>query len=117
MMTHLRDAELHAIDASYALAPIVDAEAIDMALAFLARASAGEDNGGASQPSVGSAGLTMREIEVIKLVAQGHTNERIAEELNVSLSTVGHHVSNILRKTDTANRTEAASYAYRQNLL
>ncbi len=56
-------------------------------------------------------GLTEREVEVLRLVSGGKTDREIGEELFISAKTVGNHVSNILNKTDTANRTEAASYA------
>ncbi len=56
-------------------------------------------------------GLTQREVEVLRLMAAGRTDREIGEELFISVKTVGNHVSNILNKTNTANRTEAASYA------
>ena len=62
-------------------------------------------------------GLTAREVEVLGLVAQGKTNQEIAEELIIALNTVLHHVSNILSKTGSANRTEAAVYANRSGLV
>ena len=58
-------------------------------------------------------GLTQREVEVIRLVATGKTDREIAEELIISVNTVGNHVRSILNKTDSANRTEAAGYATR----
>ena len=60
--------------------------------------------------------LTEREVEVIKLVAKGRTNQEIAEELVVSEHTVGAHVSNILSKLHLANRTQAALFALRTGL-
>lgn len=56
-------------------------------------------------------GLTQREVGVLRLVCSGKTDREIGEELFISVKTVGNHVSNILNKTNTANRTEAASYA------
>ena len=58
--------------------------------------------------------LTEREVEVLKLVAKGHSNHEIAEILIVSERTVGAHVSNILSKLHLANRTQAALYALRK---
>ena len=58
--------------------------------------------------------LTEREVEVLKLVAKGHSNQEIAENLVVSERTVGAHVSNILSKLHLANRTQAALYALRK---
>ena len=59
--------------------------------------------------SEGSAkyGLIKREIEVLKKVADGKTDAEIAESLFISPKTASNHVSNILRKTGTGNRTEA----------
>ncbi len=61
-------------------------------------------------------GLTQREVEVLVLVAAGRTDREIAEELVISLRTVTTHVSNILSKTGSVNRTEAAGYASRQGI-
>ena len=61
--------------------------------------------------------LTDREVEVLKLVAQGHTNKEIAERLVVSEGTVGTHISNILEKLHLANRTQAALYALRRGMV
>jgi NarL family two-component system response regulator LiaR len=61
--------------------------------------------------------LTDREVQVLKLVAQGHTNKEIAEKLVVSEGTVGTHISNILEKLHLANRTQAALYALRRGMV
>jgi DNA-binding CsgD family transcriptional regulator len=61
--------------------------------------------------------LSPRELEVLRLIALGRTNQEIAEELVVSLSTVTTHVRTIFEKTEVANRAEAASYAYRHRLI
>lgn len=60
--------------------------------------------------------LTEREVEVLKLVAQGLSNEEIAEILTISEGTVGKHVSNILNKLHLANRTQMALYALRKGM-
>ena len=62
-------------------------------------------------------GLSKREVEVLRLIAAGKSNREIAEDLVISLNTVANHVSNILIKTDAANRTEAATFAIRHNLV
>jgi DNA-binding CsgD family transcriptional regulator/pimeloyl-ACP methyl ester carboxylesterase len=61
--------------------------------------------------------LSAREVEVLRLIAAGRTNQQIADELVISLNTVTHHVSNIFNKSGSANRTEAAAYAHRSGLL
>lgn len=61
--------------------------------------------------------LSQREVEVLRLLAAGRSNRDIAEALYISLNTVATHVRNILTKTGTANRTEAAAYALRRGLL
>jgi DNA-binding CsgD family transcriptional regulator/pimeloyl-ACP methyl ester carboxylesterase len=61
--------------------------------------------------------LSEREIEVLRLLAQGKTNQEIADALVISLNTVSHHVTNILNKATLSNRTEAAAYAYRTGLV
>ena len=60
--------------------------------------------------------LTEREVEVLRLVAQGRSNQEIAEELVISEATARTHVSNILRKLHLASRTQAALYALREGL-
>ncbi len=60
--------------------------------------------------------LTAREVEVLRLVAQGLTNQEIAETLVIGVGTVRTHVSNILAKLHLANRTQAALYALREGL-
>jgi two-component system, NarL family, response regulator LiaR len=69
-----------------------------------------------SQAPMGEA-LTEREVEVLRLVAQGLPNEDIAEQLVISERTVRTHVSNILSKLHLANRTQAALYALKQGLV
>ena len=63
------------------------------------------------------AGLSKREVEVLKLVAAGMTNGRIAAELFISTHTVVRHVSNIMSKTRSSSRTEAGLFAERNGLL
>jgi DNA-binding CsgD family transcriptional regulator len=68
---------------------------------------AGDDNG---------FGLTSREVEVLRLVADGRSNGQIAEELFISRKTASVHVSNILSKLGVATRVEAAALAHRRGL-
>jgi two-component system, NarL family, response regulator LiaR len=62
------------------------------------------------------AGLTERELEVLRLIARGMSNKLIAKELVVSEKTVKTHVSNILTKLHLVDRTQAALYAVREGL-
>jgi DNA-binding CsgD family transcriptional regulator len=64
----------------------------------------------------GILGLTAREIEVLRLVAEGRSNRDIAAELFISPKTAGVHVSNILAKLNATSRTEAAAIAHRAGL-
>jgi len=61
--------------------------------------------------------LTKREIEVLTLLAEGLTNEQIAQNFSVSLSTVKYHVHGILTKLGAANRAEAVSLAIQNNII
>jgi DNA-binding NarL/FixJ family response regulator len=61
--------------------------------------------------------LTLREIEVLKLVASGITNRQIAKKLNISEKTVARHLSNIFNKLDISSRAAATAYAYQHHLL
>jgi DNA-binding CsgD family transcriptional regulator len=67
-------------------------------------------------PSAPSAELTGREIEVLSCLAEGMSNKQVARSLGISVRTVTVHVSNLLRKTGSASRTEAALWAVRQQL-
>lgn len=62
-------------------------------------------------------GLTPRELEVLRLVAEGRTNNQIADTLFISYKTAGAHVSSILAKLGVARRVEAAAVAERLDLL
>ena len=62
-------------------------------------------------------GLTRRETEILKLVAEGHTNAQLAKMLWVTEQTVKFHLSNVYRKLDVANRTEASRWAQTHGLL
>jgi len=74
-----------------------------------------------SGPAVGGAavqpdGLSPREVEVLRLIAAGKTNQEIGYRLFISLNTVATHVRRIYEKTQSANRAEAACYALRRHL-
>ncbi len=61
--------------------------------------------------------LTEREMEVLKLIAKGYSNDQIAEQLVISLGTVKGHVSNILSKLHLADRTQAAVFAWQKGII
>ena len=61
--------------------------------------------------------LTEREVQVLRLVASGLTNRRVAGKLNISEKTVARHLSNIFVKLDLRSRTAAAAYAYDHELV
>ncbi|MGD9329856.1 MAG: response regulator transcription factor [Desulfobacterales bacterium] len=61
--------------------------------------------------------ITQREREVLKLLAEGHTNKEIAEFLNISVKTVEKHRANIMQKTDLHNASALTAYAIEQGLV
>jgi DNA-binding NarL/FixJ family response regulator len=106
----LRRAEAAQREASAALARLLELGAdLDAARARRILAAAGGD--------APLATLTPREREVLRLLAGGLTNRRIAEQLVVSEHTVHRHVANLLRKLDMPSRTAAAAHAARSGLL
>jgi DNA-binding NarL/FixJ family response regulator len=68
-------------------------------------------------PQVGLSALTAREREILALVAQGHSNREIAEQLVISERTARTHVSNVLSKLQLSSRTQAALLAIREGLI
>ena len=66
---------------------------------------------------IDTAGLSPRELEVVRLVAAGRSNQAIAAELVLSEKTVARHLSNIFGKLGVASRTAAAAYAYEHGLI
>ena len=61
--------------------------------------------------------LTTREIEILLLMAEGKTNQDIADDLFIALKTVKTHVSNILSKLNVQDRTQAVIYAFKHSLI
>lgn len=121
-LTLLALAELHAaagdaaaargLDAARAICePLGARPALARADALAARIAATED-----ARSAFPAGLSPREIEVLRLIAGGHTNREIADALSLSVHTVSAHVRTILAKTAADNRTAAAAFARRHGL-
>jgi len=71
----------------------------------------------AGERAAKDAGLTERELVIVRAVARGLSNEGIAKELWVAEQTVKFHLTNIYRKLGVSNRTEAARYAFEQGLI
>ncbi|HEY8499817.1 MAG TPA: response regulator transcription factor [Clostridia bacterium] len=71
---------------------------------------------GASSEKNGSS-LSDRELEVLRLIAKGMLNKEIAKTLYISEKTVKNHISNIFRKLKVSDRTQAAVYAIKNNLV
>src|SRR5262249_9059202 len=85
------------------------AELVEFALA------AGEVRTG-SAPGARRDGLTGREAEVLRLIALGHSNREIAEELVLSVRTVERHITNIYAKIGARGKADATAYAFRHGL-
>ncbi len=72
---------------------------------------------GAGQGKENYDGLTNREREILKLIAEGHTNQEIAELLVLSIATVQTHRAHIMAKLNLRSRTELIKYALRQGFI
>jgi len=68
-------------------------------------------------PAVREAGLTERELEILRALAEGQANSQIAKQLWLAEQTVKFHLTNIYRKLGVGSRTEAVHWAYRHGLL
>jgi DNA-binding CsgD family transcriptional regulator len=79
-----------------------------------------QPDGAASEPGPPDAarahGLSPRELDVLRLMAWGRSNQEIAVDLSISLRTVTTHVTNIFNKLGVASRAEAIAYAHRHGL-
>src|SRR5262249_48591309 len=94
------------------LAPLGAAPARARADALAARLAAGLPTPTTAYP----AGLTAREVAVLRLIAAGRTNREIAALLHLSPTTALHHVTHILNKTGAENRAAAVAFALRHGL-
>jgi DNA-binding CsgD family transcriptional regulator len=70
-----------------------------------------------SRPARNTDALSARELDILRLLAQGRTNREIGQALFISEHTAANHIRSILRKTGCANRTDAAAYAHRHGLV
>ncbi len=71
---------------------------------------------GPTAAAANPSGLSDRELEILRLVARGLSNREIGAELFISEHTAANHIRSILRKTGSANRTEATAYAFQHGL-
>jgi DNA-binding NarL/FixJ family response regulator len=71
--------------------------------------------GSSAFAALGSDVLTSRELQIVRLIANGLTNQEIAAHLAVALSTVKNHIHNVFEKLQISGRAEAAAWARRQN--
>ncbi len=69
-----------------------------------------------ARPAVRPAGLTPREVEALRLIAEGRTNKEIATELVISVATVERHIFHIYAKIGARGRADAIAYALRHGL-
>jgi predicted ATPase/DNA-binding CsgD family transcriptional regulator len=90
-------------------------EGVETPLAELLRKPAAESESAAT-PMTPVHGLTARELQVLRLIAQGYSNQQIGESLGISHRTAGVHVANLLAKLGVETRTAAASFAIREGL-
>jgi DNA-binding NarL/FixJ family response regulator len=93
---------------------------LDAARAVLARLGAAPDLERLerlARPDAGTAGLTGRELEVLRLLAAGKTNAAIGSALHLAAKTVDRHVSNIYAKLGVSSRAAATAYAYKHQLV
>jgi two-component system response regulator NreC len=61
--------------------------------------------------------LTIREVEILRMIAQGHTNSQVAKLLNISIRTVEFHRSNLMEKLSLDSRVELVRYAVEQGII
>jgi DNA-binding NarL/FixJ family response regulator len=90
--------------------------AVDLAVEGIDAVS-GMTGASSGQRTTGEPLLTPRELAVLELLVEGHTNREIAAALYISASTAGVHVSNILRKLGAKRRVDAAGIAHKMGLL
>ena len=112
-----RDAAAGQLRRATEIAAGLGARPLSEAIALLGRRARISTEGAGAGQSAGAAGLTPREFEVLRLVAAGMSNARIASELFISPKTASVHVSNILAKLGASSRSEAAATAHELRLL
>ena len=89
-------------------------------IAAIGSGAAGPADGGAASaplPVAPPAGLTAREVDVLRLIAAGRSNPEIAKELFVSEATVKTHINHVFAKTGARDRAQAVRFAYQHGLV
>jgi DNA-binding CsgD family transcriptional regulator len=71
----------------------------------------------ARRPRELPAGLTERELEVLVVLASGRSSQQIADQLGISVKTVGHHIEHVYRKAGVRSRAAAIVWAYEHDLV
>jgi DNA-binding NarL/FixJ family response regulator len=89
----------------------LDRDAVEAVLAAAGQPAA------APERRTHAAGLTDREVEVVRLLARGLTNKEIATSLDISVKTAGHHVQHIFEKAGVTTRAAAALFAMQNGLV
>lgn len=107
----LTTAQMNAVVAEEVRAGRIDRTAADAVLAAVGGAAA------AARPRSWPAGLSDREVEVLRLIARGRTNNEVARSLHLSAKTVGRHVENLYAKAGVNSRAGAAVFAMQHRLL
>jgi len=92
-------------------------QAFDRSIHFASSQPPAEPRQPSRHADASAANLTRREVEILRLVSEGYSNAQLAKMLWVTEQTVKFHLSNIYRKLDVANRTEAARWAQLHNVL
>jgi DNA-binding NarL/FixJ family response regulator len=108
------------LGASVFISKSVDTEELAPALRRAAEAAVADPVGRAerrSNPAADQAGLTQRELAVLRALGEGRSNKEIARSLWLAEQTVKFHLTNIYRKLDVSSRTEAVHWAYCHGLL
>lgn len=114
MLLARRAGDDRALAASLLRDAVADGEALGLARVLTHAASLGGASGPGRAPPDG---LSAREVEILGLVALGLSNREVGARLHISEHTAANHVRSILRKTGSANRTEATTYAHRHGLV
>lgn len=96
------------------ISPRITKKMLDM---FAPQLPGEESEAAAAADSAALASLTERETEVLKLIAQGMTNQELADKLFISMTTVKTHVGNILNKIGARDRVQAVIFAYENGLV